>query len=541
MSLLHAAAFRLLGPSVLTLRLTLWALFVAAVPALYYVCTRLTRPWAAAGVTALAFVWGVPLYMSAMPSWYNTLFALVGLAALFAHRETGRARWLFAAGLCGGLSMLAKISGLYFVAAGLLVIVHRAQEGAAASSPPAASARATTGLTGYRLFITASLVVFAVAVLLLVRERLAGSELFHVVIPAAALAGYLVRREWSTQAGVSGRARAAAFVGMLGPFLVGVATPLALFASLYGGPGELEAVVRGVLLAPSQRFDIAQLAFPPLRRGLIGVPLAIMLWPARRAASWRTTVLAVALAAVCWMWGMRPVLFAAPLQSFVPLLTVAAVWTLSRATPELDAARRDRLFALAAVAALCSFIQFPYAALIYFCYVAPLVALLGLGLFAGRATVVRGAPALVGAFFAGFAVLDFEPYPRAALAEGRLGLDRAGVVVGEADRRTYEALGSAVARLTRPGDYLFAGPECPEVNFLTATRNPTPYIYSDRGPAETQTARTLAALRRHQVRVVAINHRPMHFGPPAADLVGELRARYPHAQAIGKYELRWRD
>ena len=69
----------------------------------------------------------VPIYAEGMPSWYNLFFATLGTLALLQHIDTGRRRWLFWAGCCAGCSLLMKITGLYFVAAGLFYIAYREQ------------------------------------------------------------------------------------------------------------------------------------------------------------------------------------------------------------------------------------------------------------------------------------------------------------------------------------------------------------------------------------------------------------------------------
>ena len=79
----------------------------------------------AGAVTLLAVAWSIPNYSAAMPSWYNLFFATFGLAALLRYIETQKRRWLLAAGLCGGISCLFKISGLYFVAGALLFLLFR--------------------------------------------------------------------------------------------------------------------------------------------------------------------------------------------------------------------------------------------------------------------------------------------------------------------------------------------------------------------------------------------------------------------------------
>ena len=116
LSYLHALAFREFGVNLESLRWMLFLFFLIWVPALYFLATELTEDWAAAGLTLLAVVWSVPNFPSPMASWYNLFFATFGVAALFCYVKRPLARWLFAAGICGGLSFLVKSVGLYYIA-----------------------------------------------------------------------------------------------------------------------------------------------------------------------------------------------------------------------------------------------------------------------------------------------------------------------------------------------------------------------------------------------------------------------------------------
>src|SRR4051812_32907625 len=125
---LDAAAFRLFGTTLWSMRLMLFAVFLAWVPAVFYIASRMVRPLMAAGITLLAVVWSLPNYPAPMPSWYNLFFATFVIAALLRFLEDERYRWLFAAGVAGGLSFLGKVVGLYYVAGVLLFLVYLAHE-----------------------------------------------------------------------------------------------------------------------------------------------------------------------------------------------------------------------------------------------------------------------------------------------------------------------------------------------------------------------------------------------------------------------------
>ena len=114
LSSLSAGTLQLFGGHLLAPRLVLFAFFMVWVPCFWYVARRITSPIGASVISLLAVIWSVPLYPSPLPSWYNLYFATFGTAALLRYLDSRRARWLFLAGVMGGVSFLARTSGLYF-------------------------------------------------------------------------------------------------------------------------------------------------------------------------------------------------------------------------------------------------------------------------------------------------------------------------------------------------------------------------------------------------------------------------------------------
>jgi Na+/proline symporter len=109
---------------------------------------------------------------------------------------------------------------------------------------------------------------------------------------------------------------------------------------------------------------------------------------------------------------------------------------------------------------LCSFIQFPFAGLAYFFYVAAFVPLLVLGVVSGRSTRWPQAPAMLTGFYTAYIVFSLTPYAERVFS-GRPGLvnvlltaERARIVATAEDQRTYGALVETVGRHTRHGDYV---------------------------------------------------------------------------------------
>ena len=196
LSYLNAAAFRLFGTNLWSMRIALFAVFLAWVPAVFAIARRFVRPFTAAAVTLLAVAWSLPNYTAAMPSWYNLFLATFGAAALLRNMEDGRARWLVLAGVAGGLSILVKIVGLYYVAGVLLFLVFRAHALARAEHRESGERS-----TGYAVFVTGALASFVAALTVLVRHQFHAPELAQFVLPSVLIAVLLVRNEWREQAG----------------------------------------------------------------------------------------------------------------------------------------------------------------------------------------------------------------------------------------------------------------------------------------------------------------------------------------------------
>jgi len=547
LSFLHGLAFRLVGTSLMAPRLVLFAVFMAWLPAVYYVAGRFVSPLAAGLATLVAALWTVPNYSEAVPSWYNLFFAVFGVAALLRHLETGGRRWLVIAGVAGGLSCLAKIVGLYYVAAVLLFLVYREHCLAREEARP--------GGRGYVGTVGAGLLVLVALVAALIRRRAGVVELIDFLVPVAALTAWLTWQLWSEPAG-SSRDRFTRLGRLVLPFALGAAGPILVFLAPYALSGSLGALWAGVFIVPGKRLRFATMDFPALWTTLVALAPAALLWRARHwPTRWRQRVALVLglglLAALVYgdrLPVYRGVWYAA--RPLVPLTVLAGVALLSGRTRfgAPPAPRRQQLVLLLGVAALCGLVQFPFAAPIYFCYVGPL------GLLAAIAVVATWdrAPHPIGGallgFYFGFALLWLNTGFIYAMGLSYLpdrqteplALERGAVRVSAIDKAMYEEAVAAV-RAHAQGDYIWAGPDCPEVYFLAGKRNPTRTLFDFFDEPAGRTARVLAAIERHDVHVVVFNRRPPFSGAPPSDLVEALVERFPHTLDASWLHVRWRE
>jgi hypothetical protein len=127
LSVIHALAFRVFGVSLMSLRICAFLFFLAWIPAVYYVALRFVSAVAAGLITLVAVAWSFPNYPASMPSWYNLFFATFGALALLRYLDARKIRWIFLAGVCGGVSILIKVIGAYYIAAVLLFLAFLEQ------------------------------------------------------------------------------------------------------------------------------------------------------------------------------------------------------------------------------------------------------------------------------------------------------------------------------------------------------------------------------------------------------------------------------
>ena len=547
---LNACGFRVLGISFRSMRLVLFAALLAWIPAVFYIATRFVGPLAGAAVTALAVAASVPNYPAPMPSWYNLFLATVGVALLLRDLEGPSWRWLLLAGIVGGLSILFKIVGLYYVAGVLLFLVHRAHDDARALAGPA-PARSPA----YATAVSGLLLLFVVALVGLIRHGLAAPELVHFVLPGALIATLLIHREWTQPAGPS-RERFRALIALVAPFVIGIAIPLAVFLVPYLRSGAVGDLLYGVFVLPTKRFGIASVPQIPLRTMLVLIPLFALVAIARRwpGQSRRplTLLLVPALIVLLVLTGRSDPLYKfvwLTARNLVPALSVVAIWLLARTPRDIgdDARRRAELMLVLCVTAMCSLVQFPFAVPIYLCYVAPLAVLLAVALHRQLAPMPAIVPGALLAFSLAFLVtrvntsslngmgFHFMPF----LPTEPLPLARGGIDVLPVQAEEYAGVNLLLRRYAH-GGYTWASPDSPDIYFLTGLRNPTRSLFEFFDDPSRHRDRVLASLEARGVTAIVLNRSP-EFSPGITNrMFDELARRYPASADVGRFHVRWR-
>jgi hypothetical protein len=549
----NALAFRVLGVRLTVLRVVLMIALVLWLPAVYYVASRFTGSFGAAVVTILALVWSVPNYPAAMPSWYNLFFAVFALAAWcrFLETETEPAHrgWLLACGLAIGFSICTKIIGLYLGGAMALAIAFHEQTRSARDPVPGPGARAFSLL----LMFSAALLVPAVLGLI---TALDAPELIHFVLPAALVSLVLIVRERRSARGAA-VVRLRRLLALAVPVAVGAAIPIALFLVPYVAHGAMHDLLLGVFVRPTRRLARAAFDLPTLAESwpslVLAVALALPLVLSRRAQWVASAIVAVPFGLYLATWIRHPSLYLLPwdaARATVPLVVLcgAALLIVMDRDGRLDPRRADQLYALLAAAALCSLVQFPFSAAIYFCYVAPLAVLAILAVLTAGEARPGPLPLTIALCFALFAIvtmngqslhtLGARSAPRLAVVP--LGLPRGDLSVPVSDAEMYRRVVALIDAHAAGSRFAYAAPDAPEVTFLAGLGNPTPTLFDVFDDSAGSPTAVLAALRRHNVRAIAINTEPQFSTAIRGALDSALRASYPDSEEVDRFTVRWR-
>ena len=537
LNFIHAAFFRLFGVNLLSLRISVFLFFLAWLPAVFYISLRFVSHWAAAGTTFLAAVWTLPNYPAAMPSWYNLFFATFGAAALLRYLEVRNRRWLFVAGICGGISVLIKIIGAYYIAGALLFFVLLEQE------PDSIQDRRGKSVM-YRIFIFCSLALFLYVLISVTRHHLKGAEIYHFILPSLTITGLILLRERSTQA-AGNTARFVRFLKILVPFVAGVTAPILVFLIPYIRSGSVHTLFSGVSSSASSR-AVALAIFSPvlLSKVIFALPFGLLIvlavyWDGIKE---RLTILIVGLLASL----MTAVLFAYPASAgafwcsastLTPLIILIGAGVVLHDTKKalFSQTRRQQILLFLPLAGLCSLVQFPFPVPIYFCYAAPLTlfAILAIVGPSGmrRSTGYVFAPVL--AFYIFFAVSYTVPSRIYELTHsvGKtevLHLPRGGGIKIE----FTDSLEQLISFLQQqsPNGLMLAANDCPELYFLSGLTNPT----LDDGGAAPEVV--LRAIQSPDLKLVVINEAP--FFPaarPDPTLKSKLAQSFPYATRAGRF------
>jgi hypothetical protein len=548
LSMIHALAFRAFGVNLMSLRLCVFLFFLAWIPAVYYIALRFTSALSAGLITLVAVAWSYPNYPAAMPSWYNLFFATFGAAALLRYLDARKVRWLFLAGVCGGVSILIKVIGAYYIAGGLLFLAFLEQSDHQNDGhDPKATANAA-GAIPYRLFSVSSLLLFLATVVYVFHARLGPGELYHFVLPSAALVALILFGERNARATGAGE-RFRNLLRLVLPFCLGVLSPVIVFLLPYARSGGVRqffsgvassAIARSVGLGVLRPVSIENSVYALVLAGLIAAAMYWREFQGKLVGAGVALGLAVLILKASTSGGIVTGVWysVATLTPLVVLLGAAVVLAAGKWVGP-SKLQQHRAMVLISLAAVCGLVQYPFAAPIYLCYALPLTLLAAVATI----SIAKKQPgtyvlSAVAVFYLLFGVVMLVPDHVYELTHKvgpmqELHLERAGGLQIE-----YAANFADLIHLLQqhaPNGLMYAGNDCPELYFLSGLKNVT---HDDGGaPAE----EVLRALQSNELKLVVINESPFF---PSARMGPEVRAeverKFPESQRAGIFHVYWR-
>lgn len=564
---LDAAAMRVFGENLAAERFMLFACFMAWIPAFYWIACQFCRDWIAGALVLLAVAWSVPNYSEAVPSWYNLFFATFGVAAFLAYIKRPAWKWLLVAGVCGGLSFLAKSVGLCYVGAVLLFFIFLEQSlnmaGAATAANGGGLSLGKRHSPAYTFFVFAWLFIFLAALVRLILPLAslgadaAAGEVILFVAPAVALCTVLVAGEINVPRAAPSGARFGTLFRMCVPFGIGVILPIFVFFLPYLRAHAMAALVHDLFAQASARIagahDLPDKTITIVPAIFLAGSLALS---ARLSGSARWILNASVAALLLCGLILAPFYYDSYIAVWsgaywvVPVVVVFGGVLLARSRRHAGSpVASARIFLLLCVAGLCSLVQFPFSSPIYFCYAAPLAILALAALMQAFPRISRTMLVVLYSAFLIFMLFEVTPgfiysmgfiYQRDIQTAG-LNMPRAGGLrVDPSSAAVYNKVVSLIREHAGAGE-IYAGPDCPEIYFLSGHRNVTPDIYDFLDPRADAPPRILRILANPEIRVVVVNSVPPLSAPLAESLREEIARSFPSSELIGHFEIYWRD
>lgn len=544
----HAAGMAAVGVDLRTMRLMLFGVFMLFLVAIYLIVTAIASPSAGLLAMALATVWSVPNYFAALPSWYNLFLATFSILAFSRFLIGHHRRWLFVAGLAGGVSILIKIVGVYCIAGGLLTLMYFEQLTAPPRNGGVRGTRWPVLLPGVSLAGAIGLIALVVG-----RGTLSSSFLPILSAPVLALA-FLTWHELTLDTVRTGE-RIRRLTRLVVPFAAGTALPVAAWMAFYWWNDAWSDLVRGVWTLPQRRLTEAAMAPPPLAAIGLAAPYATLLLAGRRRTirhQGLTTVVVAAILACALLFGTNDGVYRAVwavIRALPLVVTLAAFVLLSGQPQHIDAddvAKRMRVFLVVVMMSTIGLVQIPYATPTYFCYVASLAIVAAFAVVWNTPWAPRRLHLTMAVFLLLFGVLfvnrsygwnlgvKFIAYR----PDGVLAVPRGGLRVPAADAETYQRIVALISEHSETGP-IYAGPDSPEIYFLAGRHNPTRALFDVLG-SETETPAWLArVVDTNGVRVAVINNAPLFSPPLTPEMQTVLQRRFPQAIDVGRFTVRF--
>jgi hypothetical protein len=542
LSYVHAAVFTVLPTSSRSMRAPLFVGAMVWLWSMYRIMLRFAAPPLAALTTVTAMVWSVPNYPAPIPSWYILFCATSATLALIKWSETRGTWWLVLAGASGGIAFLLKLSGLLvFLGGGLAVLALLTVE----------RTRSEGEHRGLHAWLVA-LVCVAATLALVKLVTVGAAEFVRLALPLALLLVALAVRSLrptSTEDGTAWRRTASA----LGPLALGGTLPVLLFGVALGLQGALPMLVEGVFVTPFRRTALAQASPAQPLTLLLSLPVILFLLARPRspgawrlllgaAAGWFGLVVLLAPAdALFYRFGWMSIV------GLLPLVAVLGAIHLLRSRESDQSGVEANALLLGCMAVSITLIEFPFAAPIYVLYAFPLTLLAAVALLGTVRRAQTGQLATFLLFLGLFGSLRVMPYPVPWKGDRiypheptvELTLPRSGIRVPESDARVFETLIPTI-QTQAAGRPIWAGPDAPEVYFLTGIPNRTRTMFDFLAPDFGQQPSPAELVDSLGAGVAVVKLRTQFSAPLDSASIARLGTRFREGRRIGDYLVLWR-
>jgi hypothetical protein len=231
-------------------------------------------------------------------------------------------------------------------------------------------------------------------------------------------------------------------------------------------------------------------------------------------------------------------------RAFAVLVPLAICYGLVKGRIE-NVSQASVLYLAAAVLAWMSLNQFPYGSPIYFSYVTPLAVVAAVALAAATGSLGRHPTVPWALMILLFAILTthrsyveqlgVEYVPRHF--DTPLNLPRAHLSLEQKEATGYRRT-LALIEQHLSGGRLVAGPDTPELYYLTGTQSESGRLFDFFSDSESGSGGQIKEWSRGQV--IVVNHRPAFSRPPGPEVIAQLRQTFPAGEQIGRFEVRWR-
>jgi hypothetical protein len=543
LTLLHSWAFSLWGVKLSSMRTMLFIAFMSAVPFYFLICRRAVSAPMSSVVTFSAVAWSLPNYSAPMPSWYVLIFSIIGSYLMLRYIETRHLKWVFGFGICTGLSTLVKIIGIYQLAAGLMFLSFMAL------------GEIGPGTENFKRRWPALVLGISplLALILLLKPLLNFNIAIHFLLPVAAIYWLVVlAKPICDDHGSSDKTLKNYLMGVL-VLSLGFLIPLTVAIWPYALRSAWPDLYAGIIELPARRLKAVAFPLPPIQTMIAVLPVfAAFCWSAvaqNKALGYFRSVILVGLCVVL-VFADQPIVYSSIWYSLRPMLaflSLVAVWLFIKRSPEniIERLNSHQLMLMLAVASFGSLVQFPYSFGVYFYYSAPLLLLVAVFLLKSCKFRFREVHSLILVFYTLFAVLWLNPsFVRTvgsrAVADDwtyKLRAERGGLHVDRGTGELYDALvWFLVQKDHGRHDYIYAGPDSPELYFLSDTKNPQ-RVALDIFDSDSRSAkdRLSSYILKFNIETVVVNLAP-EFSPKLdEECLKWLQSRYLNSKQFNHF------